>query len=225
MAKKQPNKEILADSEALAEKLGEAENWLERHPKTVIGIVSVLLLVAIGYFGFHYYKRNQEQMAQREMFQAVAYFEQDSLDQALSGDAGHMGLLDIIDEFGITDAANLANFYVGSAYLKQGKYELARLYLKDFGADDLLVQARAYSLIGDSYMEEQSYDDAAHYYGKAASYKPNKFYTPTYLIKEALAYEKLNNTEKAKEAYQTIIDKYWESVEATKAKKLKARLN
>jgi TolA-binding protein len=45
-----------------------------------------------------------------------------------------------------------------------------------------------------------------------------------YLMKAALAYEKLNQNEKAKAAYQTIIDKYWESSELQNARKFKARL-
>jgi TolA-binding protein len=43
-------------------------------------------------------------------------------------------------------------------------------------------------------------------------------------MKAGLAYEKLNNTDKAKAAYQTIIDKYWESSELQNAKKFKAKL-
>ena len=69
--------------------------------------------------------------------------------------------------------------YAGVSYLKQGKFELARLYLEDFNASDLLIQARAYSLVGDSYMEEKKYDDAAKYYNKAANYKPNKYFSPS----------------------------------------------
>ena len=158
------------------------------------------------------------------MFQAVYYFEADSLDKALNGDGNNLGFLEIIDEYGITDAANLANYYAGVSYLKQGKFELARLYLADFSANDLLIQARAYSLVGDSYMEEQKYDDAAKYYSKAANYKPNKYFSPGYLMKEALAYEKLNQPEKAREAYDKIINEYWESSEYQNARKFKARL-
>ena len=40
--------------------------------------------------------------------------------------------------------------YAGVSYLKQGKFELARLYLEDFSSSDLLIQARAYSLVGDT---------------------------------------------------------------------------
>jgi TolA-binding protein len=225
MAKKEEHKhELLENPEALKERLEGAENWLEQNPKIVVGIAAAILILVGGYFAFNYYKNNQNDLAQREMFQAVYYFEADSLDKALNGDGNNLGFLQIVEEFGITDAANLANYYAGVCYLKQGKYEPARLFLEDFNADDLLIQARAYSLIGDAYMEQDQYDDAAKYYSKAANYKPNKYFSPTYLMKEALAYEKLNQNDKARETYDKIINQYWESSEYQNARKFKARL-
>jgi TolA-binding protein len=73
-------------------------------------------------------------------------------------------------------------------------------------------------------MEQKDFENAASYYDKASNYKPNKEFTPTYLMKAALAYEKLNKSQKAIEAYQTIIDKFWDSAEVQNAKKLKAKL-
>ncbi len=224
MAKKDESKDLLQNPEALAEKLEGAENWLEQNSKLVIGVVAVLLVAVAGYFGFMYYKSNQDAQAQREMFQAIYYFEADSLNLALNGDGNNLGFIDIIDEYKFSDAANLAHFYAGVSYLKQGNYEAARLYLQDFSSNDLLVQARAYSLIGDAYMEEENFEEAANYYNKAAAYKPNRFFTPTYLMKAALAYEKLNQAEKAKAAYDQIITKYWESSEYQNARKFKAKL-
>ena len=225
MAKKEEHKhELLENPEALKEKLAGAENWLEQNPKIVVGVAAAILIIVGGYFAFNYYKNSQNDLAQKEMFQAVYYFEADSLDKALNGDGNNLGFLEIIDEYGVTDAANLANFYAGVSYLKQGKFELARLYLEDFSASDLLIQARAYGLVGDSYMEEKKYDDAAKYYNKAANYKPNKHFSPSYLMKEALAYEKLNQNDKARETYDKIINLYWESTEYQNARKFKARL-
>jgi TolA-binding protein len=197
---------------------------MESNPKIVFGVTVAVLLIIGGYFGFDYYKKSQNQLAQKEMFQAVFYFEADSLNTALNGDGNNLGFLAIIDDYGITEAANLANYYAGVCFLKQGKFELARLYLEDFSSNDLLVQARAYSLVGDTYMEENKYEDAARYYNKAANYKPNKFFSPAYLMKEALAYEKLNQVDKAKEAYDQIISQYWESGEYQNARKFKAKL-
>lgn len=226
MAKKEDHKnDLLENPDALAEKLGSAENWLESNAKLVIGIGVAIALGVAGYFGFNYYKEDQNEQAQKEMFQAVYYFEADSLTQALEGDGNNLGFLDIIKDYGITKAGNLAQYYAGACYLKQGKYEDAIKHLEDFSSNDLLVQPRAYSLIGDAYMELKKYDDAAKYYNKAADYKPNKYFTPTYLMKVALAYEKLNQNDKAREAYDKVIKNFWESPEYQNARKYKARLD
>lgn len=225
MAKKVEHKhELVENPQALAEKLQGAESWMERNPKTAVGIVIAIALLVAGYFGFQYFKDNQEAEAQREMFQAVYYFESDSLDLALNGDGNNLGFLAIIDDYGITEAANLANYYAGAAFLKQGKFEVARLYLEDFKSNDLLVQARAYSLIGDTYMEENNFEDAARYYDKAANYKPNKYFTPVYLMKAALAFEKNNQEQKAIDAYDKIINEYYDTPEVQEARKFKAKL-
>lgn len=225
MAKKKENKnELLENPDALAERLGSAENWMERNSKTVIALVAIVLLAVAGYFGFNYYKKSQDAQAQPQMFQAVYYFEADSLDLALNGDGNNLGFLNIIDDYEFSDAANLAHFYAGVCYLKKGEFDAAILYLEDFSADDLLVQARAYSLIGDAHMEKGEYEDAARFYDKAANYKPNKQYSPAYLMKAALAYEKLNQNDKAKDAYSKIISDFWDSQEYQNAVKFKARL-
>jgi tetratricopeptide (TPR) repeat protein len=225
MAKKESHKnDLLEKPEALATKLEGAEHWVEENAKLVIGISAAIALIVAGYFGFNYYKQSQNEIAQNEMFQAVYYFEADSLKLALNGDGNNLGFLDIVNEYGITDAGNLANFYAGAAFLKQGEFENAIRYLEDFSSSDLLVQARAYSLTGDAYMEQKKYEEAAKYYSKAADYKPNKYFTPAYLMKAALAYEKLNENDKAKAAYDKVITNYWESQEYQNARKYKARL-
>jgi len=225
MAKKEENKDLLENPEVIKEKLAGIEHWVEGNPKIVFGVLGAVALVIAGYFGYGHWIGSQDDQAQTEMFQAIRYFESDSLNLALNGDGNNLGFLQIIDDYGMTDAGKLANFYVGAIYMKQGKFKPAILYLEDFKAKDLLVQARAYSLIGDAYMELKEYENAAKFYTEAANYKPNKFFSPTYLMKAALAYEKLNQNEKAKEAYQKIIDQYWDSNEYQDARKYKAKMD
>lgn len=224
MAKKEENKTAIENSEVLAEKLGSFETWIEDNPKIVFGFVGVLIIVGAGFFGYHWWIDKQNNVAQQEMFQAVRYFEADSLDLAMKGTANVSGFETIINEYGMTAAGNLANYYAGVISLKQGKYSLAVFYLKDFKSSDLLVQARAYSLLGDAYMEQNDFANAADAYHKASNYKPNKYFTPTYLLKEALAYEKQNQNDKAIQAYDRVINEFFDAQEVSTAKKLKARL-
>lgn len=222
--------DLLESSEALQEKVVGVEHWIESNPKIVLGFIGALILGVGGYFGFKYWRDARNEEGHKEMFQAIRYFEQyidsnhDSLNVALTGDANNLGFADIATEYSMTEAANLANYYAGAIYLKQGKFSQARLFLEDFSSSDILVQARAYSLVGDTYMEEKAYDKAASFYNKASNYKPNKFFSPVYMMKEALAYEKLNQNAKAIQVYQKIVDEYWDSNEVQNAKKFKARL-
>lgn len=224
MAKKESSQELLENPEVIAEKVEGFEHWMEQNPKIILGALGALILVVGGYFGFRYYVDGQNQEAQKEMFQAIRYFESDSLNLALKGDGNNLGFEQIIEDYSLTDAANLANFYAGAISLKQGKFQVAVLYLEDFKSSDLLIQARAYSLLGDAHMELKAYEEAAKAYSKAANYKPNKFFTPGYLMKEALAYEKLNQNDKAIKAYDRIISEFWDSSEYQNARKYKARL-
>lgn len=178
-----------------------------------------------GYFGYRWYIDGQNQEAQEAMFQAVYYFEADSLDKALKdGKGGRMGLLSIAENYGQTKAGNLANFYVGAIYLKKGKYQEAVDYLNSYSGNDLLVTARAYCLTGDAYLELDNKEKALEYYKKAALHAPNKYFSPRYLMKAAFVQELMKNYDDAINTYTQITEKYFDSQESADAKKLRARL-
>jgi tetratricopeptide (TPR) repeat protein len=142
--------ELLESPEALAQRLTKTEQYLEKNKKVVLISLGALAVIISGFFLGRYYLNNQNNQAQIDMFQAVYYFESDSIDLALNGDGNNYGLLDIIDNYGFTEAANLAHFYVGASYMKKGEYEYAIDYLSEFSGDDIVVQARAFALIGDA---------------------------------------------------------------------------
>src|SRR5688572_2974306 len=125
MAKKveEQKHELLENPQALADRLQGAETWAEKNPKIIIGISVVIALIVGGFFVFRYYKDSQEQEAQQEMFQAIRYFEADSLELALNGDGNNLGFIQIIEDYGVTDAAKLANYYAGVINLKEGRFE------------------------------------------------------------------------------------------------------
>ncbi|SEJ32082.1 Tetratricopeptide repeat-containing protein [Cyclobacterium xiamenense] len=216
--------ELLENPEAIATRLGRGEAFLKQNTRLVGGVIGLMILIIAGIVGFQIHKANQNEKAQGEMFQAVYYFEQDSVDFALNGDGVQPGFLEIIDEYGGTAASNLAHFYVGSIYLSQGEYESAADHLEKFSSDDFLVQAHAYSLIGDAYMELGTISEAIRYYKNAANYKENKFFTPKYLSKLAIAYEEDGNLQAAIETYGEIENNYSDAYEYTEARKHKARL-
>ena len=223
MALQKKRKTILEDPEVLQEQFGKTEDFLKKNQNVIMAIGVAIVVIVGGLWLYRSSIKEQTIEAQAEMFQAVYYFEADSLNKALNGDGNNLGFLDIADEYSMTDAGNLASFYTGVIYLKQGQYEDAISYLEDFSTPDLLVQARAYSLIGDGYMELDELEEAIKYYNKAANYKPNQYFTPQYLMKLAMAYEAISDYASAVLTYEKIMDEFSESPEINDVKKYKAR--
>jgi tetratricopeptide (TPR) repeat protein len=199
------------------------DSFFDKNKKIFYGIAGAVLIVVAGFVGYKYFSTSQDEEAQKEMFVAVNYFERDSLDLALNGDKVNRGFLDISDEYSLSKAGNLSNFYIGVIYLRKGKFEEAIEYLKKFNAGDLLVQARAYALTGDAYMELKDTENAISFYKKASEYNPNEFFTPRYLMKLATAYEVNKDYEGAIKAYSKIVDDYSKAQEYNDARKYKAR--
>ncbi len=208
----------------MVDKFAAGEDFLQRNRNLLIGLVVAVVLVVGGLVAYNYYKNMKNEEAQSLMFPAVYYFEADSLQKALNGDGANEGLVAIAEDYGMTKAGNLAKFYAGAAYLKQGKFDDAIEYLQDFSSDDLLIQARAYALTGDAYMEKNNLAEAVNFYRKAADYKPNEFFTPAYLMKLALAQELNKDNQAAIETYDRIATQYPKSAEAVNAIKYKSKL-
>jgi TolA-binding protein len=228
MAKKETKKsdqnELIENPEVIAEKLVPGEDFLKSNSKIFAGILAVAVVLIGGILFFQYNTQKQNEKAQAEMFQAVYFFEQDSVDFALNGDGINKGFLNIIESYPRTDAANLAHFYTGSIYLSQKKFEDALTHLEEFSTDDYLVQAKAYSLVGDANLELGKTEEAIAQYTKAARTNENKYMSPKYLAKLAVAQEEAGKIEDAIKTYAEIEEKYYESFEFAAARKHKARL-
>jgi TolA-binding protein len=228
MAKKETKKsdqnELIENPEVIAEKIVPGEDFLKSNSKILAGVLAVAVVLIGGILFFQYNTQQQNEKAQAEMFQAVYFFEQDSVDFALNGDGINKGFLNIIESYPRTDAANLAHFYTGSIYLSQKKFEDALTHLEEFSSDDYLVQAKAYSLVGDANLELGKTEEAIAQYTKAARTNENKFMSPKYLAKLAVAQEEAGKIEEAIKTYTEIEEKYYESFEFTAARKHKARL-
>lgn len=210
-------KETFAEnSEHLFEEtVGRLETWFLKNQKRVTTALIAVVLVVGGYFGYKFlYQNPREKSAQEELFFAQNYFEYDSLDLALNGDGAHYGLIDVIDNYSGTKAANLAKYYTGIIYLKKGEFKDAIEYLKDFKSDDLVLTPMVQSAIGDCYAELGEMDKALSYYETAIASHQNNMVTPMILMKAAALCEMQNDFQKALSFYTRVRDEFLRSSEA-----------
>ncbi|MFA5972720.1 MAG: tetratricopeptide repeat protein [Lentimicrobiaceae bacterium] len=213
MAKKIDNTEEKIHK--VEEVLSQSERFIEKNQKILTIIIGAAVVIVLGVFAFQkLYIAPREKAAQGQMFMAQKYFEEDSLNKALNGDANYPGFLDIIDDYSMTKAANLSKYYAGIIYLKQGKFEDAITYLKKFDSNDEFVGPMAKGGIGDAYMELGQKDEAIDFYLKASSEQVNDLTTPLYLMRAAFVYEEEGKFDKAIELYEKIQKEHPKSNEA-----------
>ena len=91
----------IENPEIISETLSKSEVFINKNKNILFGILSFLVVSFLLFSFFNYFKTNQNSIAQEEMFQAIYYFESDSLVKALNGDGNNYGFLEIIDEFNL----------------------------------------------------------------------------------------------------------------------------
>ncbi len=221
MAKVKENEEVIINVESAYDK---TEQFFEDNQKIILGVVAAIIVIIGGYVGYKkFIIAPKEAEAASQMFRAEQYFQQDSFRIALDGKGQYFGFLQIIDDYSMTDAANLSYYYAGVSYLHLGEYENAIEYLGKFDSDDEVLSIIAEGATGDAYMELGETDKAISAYVAAADDNNNKFTSPVYLMKAAQALESKGETEKAVKLYERLEKEFPTSNEGRAAEKYKAR--
>lgn len=194
---------------------GQISKFARENQKSVTFIASAIVVMIVVYVLYQkLYLAPREVKASTQMQVAQDAWAKKEWDKAIKGDAGYPGFEKIITDYSNTKAANLANYYLGVAYLNKGEFRKAIDYLTDYRGDDSMVAAEALGGTGDAYVELQDYDNAASYFKKAADKADNNFLSPLYLKKLGLVYETKKDYEAAVEAYKSIKADYPLSTEA-----------
>ena len=205
--------------------LSKTEHYIEENQKSLTIIVVAIVVVVLGYLGYrNLYVAPMEQEARSQIYMAERYFELDSFYLALYGDGNYPGFIDIIEEYSVTQTANLSRYYAGISYLRIEEYQNAIEYLTRFDARDQLVSPVALGAIGDAWVELGELENAVSFYIKAARRRANEFTSPIYWMKAGQVYEELEKYNRALEAYENILDDYPETTEGRQVDKYIARV-
>lgn len=223
MTKKIQNQEELA----VAEAVGKTEQWFQTNGKKVMVAVAAILVIVAGVYAYKYLVLDKNEAAAQELIIAAQdnfSGETPNYELALNGDESAAGFLAVIEQYGSTDAGNIANHYAGICYLRLGDLENAAKYLKAYksvGGSVVaeIIDAQNLGLQGDVAVEQGNYAEAAKLFGKAVEASDNGYTAPYYLYKKALALVAAEKAEDAKASFKTIVEKYPNSFEAAEAEK------
>ena len=210
MSKKETEKAILAD-----EVLGKSEAFVIEHKNKFITIFVAIIAVVAGYLAYStFVAEPREEEAAKAIFKAEQYFVNGDFETALNGDGINAGFLQVIDENGGTDVANMAYAYAGLCYVQQQNYDEAINYLEKYKGSDRIVSPMVKYALGNCYAHNENIDKAIKLVLAAADEAENITVTPKCLFDAAAMYEKQGKADKALELYNRIKNEYPQAPEA-----------
>ncbi|MDB4187209.1 hypothetical protein N9743_06060 [Flavobacteriaceae bacterium] len=209
--------------ETLDASASKTEEFVAKYQNIILALIGVVTIGVLGYLTYDTYVATpQKADAVTELNQAQYYFNiavnEESSEamylRAINGGEGKYGFLDIIENYGSTPAAALANYSTGMAYINIKEYEKAIDYLSNFSSDDVLLSSLAKGALGDAYAQLGQDENALVNYKAAFNASSNDFTTPKYLFKAGIISASLNKNSEALGYFKRIKSDYSNAPEA-----------
>lgn len=199
-----------------------------------IAVVAIVVVVAGIICIKNFYLKPRQAEASTAIAKGQDLFMNQDYEKALKGDgAGYIGFLKVIDQYGSTDAANLANLYAGLCYANLNKWEEAKKYLDNYStSDDAMVSPAATAALGHAYANLDQLDKAVDCLKKAAKMADsqmdngrNNSLSPQFLLSAAQILENQGKKSEALEIYKNIKANYLNSFAASEIDKYIERVS
>ena len=191
------------------EALGKAEKFVLENKKAFIGVIlAIIVVAALNAFGVFSPKSNENSEANLAIANIEYKVFEGDFETALNGDDFNIGLLEIIEKYDGTTAANKANLYVGIVYAQQKQYEEAIKFLSAYEGNDNIIAAKAKQTLGNCYSHTGDINKAIELVMEAAEMANNIAVTPACLRDAAAMYEAQGNKAEALKLYNRINDEY-----------------
>ena len=194
-----------------------SEAFVLKNKKVIsFSIIAVLVVVAAAILLNSFYFKPRQEEASTAIAKGQELFGQEQYEKALNGDGKYIGFLKVIDEYGCTDAGNLAKLYAGLCYAQMGKFAEAEKQLSDYSpADDAMVSPAAMAALGNVYASLNKVDDAISCLKKAAKMANSESATghnlslaPQFLLQAGKLLESQGKTAEANEICNDIKKNY-----------------
>lgn len=213
----------------------QVESFVLNYKKVIsIAVVAIVLVVAGIICINNFYLKPRQAEASTALAKGQDLFMNQDYEKALKGDgAGYIGFLKVIDQYGGTDASNLANLYAGLCYANLNKWQEAEKYLDNYSAgDDAMVSPAAEAALGHAYANLNQVDKAIDCLKKAAKMADSKMESghnnslaPQFLLSAGQLLESQNKKADALAIYKSIKENYVNSPIASQIDKYIERVS
>jgi len=193
----------------LQEQINKTEAFFEKYKKAIIiGVVAVIVVIVAAILLHNYYFAPRAEQASTELAKSQELFNQEQYDKALAG------FQKVANEYGSTDAGNLAQLYIGICQANLGKWQEAVNAFESFsGKGDAMISPAAEGALGNAYANLNQLDKAVDHLKKAAEMADNNSLSPTFLIQAGEILESQGKKADALKLYQEVKEKYFNSMQ------------
>ena len=202
-------KDNVKNAPELEQEVTKTEAFFEKNKKAIIyGVVFIIAIIAGYILCDTYYLKPRANEANTELAKSQQLFDEQQYDKALTG------FQKVADEYGSTDAANLAQLYIGICQANLGKWQEAVDALESFsGKDDQMISPAAEGALGNAYANLNQLDKAVEHLKKAAKMADNNTLSPVYLIQAGEILESQGKKSEALQLYMQVKEKYVNSMQ------------
>ena len=210
-------KNNISNAAPMEQELNKQEAFFLKFRKQILILVAAIIVIIGGYAAYsNLVAAPREDKASTALAKAQELFGQGEFQKALNGDKTMEGFLAVKENYGGTDAANLAKAYAGLCYANLGKWKEAVECLEDFSPrGDMMISpavtgalANAYANTGDIDKAISTFKKAAKMADEEASDNTNNSLSPSYLISAARLLESQKKNSEALEIYKEVKEKY-----------------
>ncbi len=214
-------------SDALLSYYAQSALYFRQNRTKVIGVLVAIAVVIAAVIGYSLYMNKQEQRAQVALGKAERFITSQEWAKGLNGDdvENVAGFKAIADNYGGTDAGNLAAYYAAVCAVNLGENETALTYIRKHNPPSDVIGIGAITLNAVIEANAGNNKTAGDLYRKAADLVKSDTNTPQHLLLAAQHYLAASANTEAKNAAQRIIDEYPDSPAANEARKIAGRLS
>ena len=187
-----------------------AREFVEKNKKILSYILTGVIIIVAGIIIYRNNVKAENERAEALLSKIIGYYDNGDYKTAIDGipQRNIQGLKYIVENYGGTDAGEIATYYLASAYFMLGDYDNALKYFKKYDGNDKLLFSASLAGIASIYEIKGEYKKAGEYFEKAAQRFRENILVPEYLYNAARNYKLAGEREKALRLYERIKKDY-----------------